>query len=110
VLHLIWRETAIDAVRKPGSLTITRIFTGPDGLCAEDRPEPERTWRDGDAEGHWSEFSVRPPTDGANPANTGATDANALEWHTGPRVQITLAGGSSKCPGVHVAAGAGTST
>jgi hypothetical protein len=113
---VIWRQNtdrdvAIAQSRK--SVTITRIFTGPDGLSyAEDidlnlnaRGATDMFRVTG------AEFSVRPPTPGANPRNTTATNANAPEWHTGPARQfvITLSGGSEVevSGGVHVAASAG---
>ena len=58
-----------------------------------------------------AEFSVRPPTAGANPRNTAASDPNDAGWHTGPARQfvITLSGSSEVevSGGVHVAAGPG---
>ena len=105
------RDVAIAQSRS--TVTITRIFTGPDGLAhAEDidvnlnaRGATEMLKATG------AEFSVRPPTPGANPRNTSATGANAPEWHTGPARQfvITLAGSSEVevSGGVHVAASAG---
>jgi len=110
-LIVIWREnTARDVVvaqsRRP--LVITRIFTGPDGLAhAEDievalnnRGATEMLKATG------AEFSVRPPTPGANPRNTAATDASDPGWHRGPARQfvITLSGSSEVevAGGVHV--------
>jgi hypothetical protein len=104
-------DVAVAQGRK--AVVITRIFTGPDGLAhAEDiqlnlnaRGATEMLKATG------AEFSVRPPTAGANPRNTAATDADASGWHTGPARQfvITLSGNSEVevSGGVHVAAGPG---
>jgi hypothetical protein len=58
-----------------------------------------------------AEFSVRPPTPGANPRNTAATDPHDPGWHTGPARQfvITLSGSSEVevSGGVHIVAGPG---
>lgn len=105
------RDVAVAQGRSP--LVITRIFTGPDGLAhAEDielslnaRRATEMLQATG------AEFSVRPPTPGANPRNTGASDPNLPEWHVGPARQfvITLSGSSEVevSGGVHVLAGPG---
>jgi hypothetical protein len=95
------------------TVVITRIFTGPDGLAHAEDVELNL-----DARGvtemfaaTGAEFSVRPPTPGANPRNTAATDPAAAGWHTGPARQlvITLAGHSEVevSGGVHVVAGPG---
>jgi len=113
---VIWRENTdrdVAMAQSRRAVMITRIFTGPDGLAhAEDivlnlnaRGTTEMLKATG------AEFSVRPPTPGAKPGNTAATDANAPEWHTGPARQfvITLAGSSEVevAGGGHVAAGPG---
>ena len=58
-----------------------------------------------------AEFSVRPPTAGANPRNTSPSPATDPGWHTGPARQfvITLSGQSEVevSGGVHVTAGPG---
>ena len=115
-LFAIWcggtnRDVAVAQGRK--AVMITRIFTGQDGLAhAEDI---ELDLNAGGAtdmlKATGAEFSVRPPTAGANPGNTAATDPNAPGWHTGPARQfvITLSGNSEVevAGGVHVAAGPG---
>jgi hypothetical protein len=105
------RDVAVAQGRK--AVVITRIFTGQDGLAhAEDielnlnsRGATEMLKTTG------AEFSVRPPTAGANPRNTAAADTNAPGWHTGPARQfvITLSGNSEVevAGGVHVSAGPG---
>ena len=113
---VIWRgstdrDVAIAQGRR--AVVITRIFTGPDGLAHAEDIELKLNARGATEmlKATGAEFSVRPPTPGANPRNTTATDANAPEWHTGPARQfvITLAGSSEVevAGGVHVAAGAG---
>ena len=111
-----WREHASRDVviaqgRRP--VVITRIFTGPDGLAhAEDI---ELNLKSGGAtemfKATGAEFSVRPPTPGASPRNTAATQASDPGWHTGPARQfvITLSGSSEVevSGGVHVLAGPG---
>jgi hypothetical protein len=116
VLIMIWRGTtdpdvALAQGRKV--VTVTRIFTGPDGLAhAEDielnlnsRGATEMLRATG------AEFSVRPPTPGADPRSTAATAAADPGWHTGPARQfvITLTGNSEVevSGGVHVVAGPG---
>jgi len=113
---VIWRGTtdqdvAVAQGRK--AVTITRIFTGPDGLAHAEDIELKLTAR-GATEmlrATGAEFSVRPPTAGANPRNTAATNANDPGWHTGPARQfvITLSGSSEVevSGGVHVLAGPG---
>jgi len=113
---VLWRgNTDGDVViaQSRRAVTITRIFTGPDGLShAEDielnlnaRGATEMLRATG------AEFSVRPPTPGAKPGNTAPTTANSPDWHTGPARQfvITLAGSSEVevSGGVHVVAGPG---
>jgi hypothetical protein len=113
---MIWRENTdrdVAIAQSRGTVTITRIFTGPDGLShAEDIDLPLNARGATDMlKATGAEFSVRPPTPGANPRNSATTDANAPEWHTGPARQfvITLAGRSEVevSGGVHIAAGAG---
>jgi hypothetical protein len=113
---LIWRENSDSDVAIAQSrrvVTITRIFAGPDGLAHAEDIELKLNAR-GMTEmfkATGAEFSVRPPTPGANPRNTAAADANAAEWHTGPARQfvITLAGSSEVevSGGVHIRASAG---
>src|SRR5437667_3726832 len=105
------RDVAVAQSRK--AVVITRIFTGQDGLAhAEDielNLNPRGATEMLKATG--AEFSVRPPTAGANSRNTAATDPGATGWHTGPARQfvITLSGNSEVevSGGVHVAAGPG---
>ena len=105
------RDVAVAQGRK--AVVITRIFTGQDGLAhAEDIELNLNTRGATDMfKATGAEFSVRPPTVGANPRNTAATDPNAPGWHTGPARQfvITLSGSSEVevAAGVHVAAGPG---
>jgi hypothetical protein len=116
VLVVAWRaganrDVASAQSRKP--VVITRIFTGPDGLAhAEDielklgsRGATEMLKATG------AEFSVRPPTAGANPNNKAASSASDPGWHVGPARQfvITLSGNSEVevSGGVHVLAGPG---
>src|SRR6202163_657622 len=112
-LFVMWRansdrDVAVAQGRK--AVVITRIFTGPDGLAhAEDIEVSLNTRGATDMlKATGAEFSVRPPTAGANPRNTAATDPNAPGWHTGPARQfvITLSGRSEVevAGGVHVAA------
>jgi hypothetical protein len=95
------------------AVVITRIFTGPDGLAHAEDIELDLNARGATDmfKATGAEFSVRPPTAGANPRNTAATDSNAPGWHTGPARQfvITLSGKSEVevAAGVHVAAGPG---
>lgn len=105
------RDVAVAQTRT--GVTVTRIYTGSDGLAhAEDidlkldsRGVSEMLKATG------AEFSVRPPTPGANAANTAATSAADPGWHTGPARQfvITLTGRSEVevSGGVHIAAGPG---
>src|SRR6266850_6678958 len=105
------REVAVAQGRK--AVVITRIFTGPDGLAHAEDIELNLNARGATdmLKATGAEFSVRPPTAGANPRNTAATDPNAPGWHTGPARQfvITLSGSSEVevSAGVHVAAGPG---
>ena len=104
-------DVAVAQGRK--SVVITRIFTGPDGLAHAEDIELDLNARGATdmLKATGAEFSVRPPTAGANPSNTAATDPGAAGWHTGPARQfvITLSGNSEVevSGGVHVAAGPG---
>jgi hypothetical protein len=104
-------DVAVAQERK--AVVITRIFTGPDGLAhAEDIELKLNARRVSDMlKATGAEFSVRPPTAGANPRNTAATDPNDPGWHTGPARQfvITLSGSSEVevSGGVHVLTGPG---
>jgi len=108
---IIVRDVAVAQGRKP--VVITRIFTGPDGLAHAEDIELTLSARgvSGMLKATGAEFSVRPPTPGANPRNTTAAAANDPGWHTGPARQfvITLSGSSEVevSGGVHVAAGPG---
>jgi hypothetical protein len=105
------RDVVVAQGRKP--VTITRIFTGPDGLSHAEDIELNLNARGATEmlKATGAEFSVRPPTPGSDPHNTGATNPNAAEWHTGPARQfvITLSGSSEVevSGGVHVMAGSG---
>ena len=113
---VIWKEsTGRDAAvaQQRKAVTITRIYTGADGLAhAEDidlkldsRGVSEMLKATG------AEFSVRAPTPGADPRNTAASATSDPGWHTGPARQfvITLSGSSEVevAGGVHVVAGPG---
>src|SRR5262245_25526214 len=104
-------DVAIAQGRK--AVVITRIFTGPDGLVHAEDIELNLNARGATEmlKATGAEFSVRPPTAGANPRNTAATDPGAPGWHTGPARQfvITLSGHSEVevSGGVHVVAGPG---
>ena len=95
------------------AVVITRIFTGQDGLAHAEDIQLDLNARGATAmlKATGAEFSVRPPTVGANPRNTAATDPDAPGWHTGPARQfvITLSGNSEVevSGGVHVVAGPG---
>jgi len=113
---VIWRgntdrDVAVAQGRK--AVVITRIFTGPDGLAHAEDIELNLNARGATdmLKATGAEFSVRPPTAGANPRNTAATDPGAAGWHTGPARQfvITLSGNSEVevSGGVHVLAGPG---
>ena len=112
----IWRantdqDVAVAQGRK--AVVITRIFTGPDGLAHAEDIELDLNARGATDmfKATGAEFSVRPPTAGANPRNTAASDPSATGWHTGPARQfvITLSGNSEVevSGGVHVVAGPG---
>ena len=113
---VIWGGNAAQDVataqgRKP--VTITRIYTGPDGLAHAEDIDLKLTARGASEmfKATGAEFSVRAPTAGADPKNTKATDPNDAGWHTGPARQfvITLTGNSEVevSGGVHVVAGPG---
>jgi hypothetical protein len=105
------RDVAVAQGRK--AVVITRIFTGPDGLSHAEDIELNLNARGVSDmfKATGAEFSVRAPTPGANPRNTGATDPNSPDWHTGPARQfvITLSGTSEVevSGGAHVLAGPG---
>ena len=112
----IWRsqtdqDVAVAQARK--TVVITRIFTGPDGLAHAEDVELNLNARGATAmlKATGAEFSVRPPTAGASPGNTTATDPGDPGWHTGPARQfvITLSGRSEVevSGGVHVTTGPG---
>jgi len=113
---MIWRaglnrDVASAQGRKP--VVITRIYTGPDGLAHAEDIELKLNSRGATEmlKATGAEFSVRPPTAGANPNNKAATGASDPGWHTGPARQfvITLSGSSEVevSGGVHVVAGPG---
>ncbi len=113
---VIWREnTERDVAVAQGrkAVVITRIFTGRDGLAHAEDIELALNARGATdmLKAAGAEFSVRPPTAGANPRNTAASDPNDAAWHSGPARQfvITLSGSSEVevSGGVHVAAGPG---
>jgi hypothetical protein len=113
---VIWRgntDRDVAAAQGRKTVVITRIFTGPDGLAHAEDIELKLNSRGATEmlKATGAEFSVRPPTSGADPRNTKATDPNAPEWHTGPARQfvITLTGSSEVevSGGVHVTAGPG---
>lgn len=112
----IWRantdqDVAVAQGRK--AVVITRIFTGQDGLAHAEDIELDVNARGATDmfKATGAEFSVRPPTAGANSRNTAASDPSADGWHTGPARQfvITLSGNSEVevSGGVHVVAGPG---
>jgi hypothetical protein len=104
-------DVAVAQGRK--AVVITRIFTGQDGLAHAEDIELNLNARGATdmLKATGAEFSVRPPTAGANSRNTAASDSNDPGWHTGPARQfvITLSGNSEVevSGGVHVAAGPG---
>jgi hypothetical protein len=104
-------DVAVAQGRK--AVVITRIFTGQDGLAHAEDIELKLNARGATEmlKASGAEFSVRPPTAGADPGNTTATDPDAPGWHTGPARQfvITLSGRSEVevSGGVHIAAGPG---
>jgi hypothetical protein len=115
-LIMIWRGTtdhdvAVAQARKP--VVVTRIYTGPDGLAHAEDIELNLNSRGATAmlQATGAEFSVRPPTPGADPRRTSASAADDPGWHTGPARQfvITLTGNSEVevSGGVHVLAGPG---
>ena len=113
---VIWRgniDQDVATAQGQKSVVVTRIFTGPDGLAQAEDVEVKLSAR-GVSEmfkATGAEFSVRPPTAGADPNNTKATDPGSTGWHTGPARQfvITLSGHSEVevSRGVHIAAGPG---
>ena len=86
---VIWRghtdhDVAVAQGRK--AVVITRIYTGPDGLAHAEDIELKLNARGATdmLKATGAELSVRPPTPGANPRNTAASDPSAAGWHTGP--------------------------
>src|ERR1700730_19058242 len=82
LLVVMWRantdrDVAVAQGRK--AVVITRIFTGPDGLAHAEDIELKLNARGATdmLKATGTEFSVRPPTAGANPRNTAATDPGA---------------------------------
>ena len=113
---VIWRagrERNVVIAQGRKAVTITRIYTGPDGLAHAEDIELKLGSRGASEmlKATGAEFSVRPPTPGANPNNTAASAASDPGWHTGPARQfvITLSGNSEVevSAGVHVLAGPG---
>ena len=104
-------DVAVAQGRK--AVVITRIFSGQDGLAHAEDIEVDLNARGATDmfKATGAEFSVRPPTAGANSRNSAATDPDAPGWHTGPARQfvITLSGHSEVevSGGVHVSAGPG---
>jgi hypothetical protein len=104
-------DVAVAQGRK--AVVITRIFTGQDGLAHAEDIQLDLNARGATNmfKATGAEFSVRPPTVGANPRNTAAAGPDAPGWHTGPARQfvITLSGNSEVevSGGVHVVAGPG---
>ena len=104
-------DVAVAQGRK--AVVITRIFTGQDGLAHAEDIQLDLNARGATNmfKATGAEFSVRPPTVGADPRNTAAAGPDAPGWHTGPARQfvITLSGSSEVevSGGVHVAAGPG---
>src|SRR6202171_1542533 len=84
LLFVIWRghidhDVAVAQGRK--AVVITRIFTGQDGLAHAEDIELDLNARGATdmLKATGAEFSVRPPTAGANSSNAAATDPNAPE-------------------------------
>src|SRR6185503_3094473 len=84
------RDVAVAQGRK--AVVITRIFTGQDGLAHAEDIQLSLNARGATAmlKATGAEFSVRPPTVGANPRNTAATDPDAPGWHAGPARQFVI--------------------
>ena len=113
---VLWRGTTdrdVAIAQERRSVVITRIYTGPDGATHAEDVELKLNSRGATEmlKATGAEFSVRPPTAGANPRNTTASPADDPGWHTGPARQfvITLSGSSEVevSGGVHVLAGPG---
>jgi hypothetical protein len=112
-----WRTTTdhdVVVAQARKTVVVTRIYTGPDGLAHAEDIEVNLNARGATEmfKATGAEFSVRPPTAGADAGNTaGAAASNDPGWHNGPARQlvITLSGRSEieVAGGVHVAAGAG---
>ena len=104
-------DVAVAQGRK--AVVITRIFTGQDGLAHAEDIQLDLNARGATNmfKATGAEFSVRPPTVGADPRNTAAAGPDAPGWHTGPARQfvITLSGNSEVevSGGVRVVAGPG---
>src|SRR5712691_3104866 len=83
-------DVAVAQGRK--AVVITRIFTGQDGLAHAEDIEVNLNARGATdmLRATGAEFSVRPPTAGANPGNTAVTDPAAAGWHTGPARQFVI--------------------
>jgi hypothetical protein len=113
---VIWRagvERDIVTAQGRKPVVVTRIFTGADGLAHAEDIELNLNARGVSdmLKASGAEFSVRPPTPGADPSRQGASSAGDPGWHTGPARQfvITLSGSSEVevAGGVHVIAGPG---
>jgi hypothetical protein len=112
-----WRATTdqdVVVAQARKTIVVTRIYTGADGLAhAEDIAVNLNARGASDMfKATGAEFSVRPPTAGADArTSTAATDSRDAGWHTGPARQfvITLSGQSEVevAGGVHVTAAAG---
>lgn len=111
-----WRETTdrdVAVAQQRKTVTITRIYTGTDGLAHAEDIDLKLDGRGVSAmlKATGAEFSVRAPTAGAAPRNATASPATDPGWHTGPARQfvITLSGSSEVevSGGVHVIAGPG---
>ena len=75
---VVWRENAdrdVAVAQGRKAVMITRIFTGPDGLAHAEDIELKLNARGVSdmLKATGAEFSVRSPTPGANPRNTGAS-------------------------------------
>jgi hypothetical protein len=113
---VIWIETTdldVAVAQQRKTVTVTRIYTGPDGLAHAEDIDLKLDSRGVSAmlKATGAEFSVRAPTPGANPRNTTASADTDPGWHTGPARQfvITLSGNSEieVSGGVHVLASPG---
>jgi hypothetical protein len=106
-------DRAVVVAQSRKAVVITRIYTGSDGLAQAEEIELRLDARGATEilKATGAEFSVRPPTAGADPLATAATDPAAFGRHTGPARQfvITLSGSSEVevSGGVHGTAGPG---